>query len=253
MRFYLGTHKPNWLAQTDAPLFVSARRLREMKRLPRAIGPWALDSGGFTELNLHGTWTLSPADYVTVVRRYRDEIGQLAWAAPQDWMCEPLVREKTGLSVKQHQDLTIENLLHLRALAPDLPIVPVLQGWAPDDYMRHVEAYEDAGVFLNREQLVGLGSVCRRSHLGVAETIVRRLHGAGIRLHGFGLKITAGERMRDAIVSCDSLAWSITARREAPLPGCPHKSCANCMKYALLWRERYLAKMAAPQQMALLA
>jgi hypothetical protein len=52
VRFWLGTHMPNWLDETATPLFVSHRRLAKRRRLPRARGPWALDSGGFTELNL---------------------------------------------------------------------------------------------------------------------------------------------------------------------------------------------------------
>lgn len=46
--FYLGTHMANWLGQTDVPLFVSHMRLRDRKTYPRALGPWALDSGAFT-------------------------------------------------------------------------------------------------------------------------------------------------------------------------------------------------------------
>ena len=57
--FYLGTHHPSWLRKTDVPLFVSRRRLAGLKTLPRARGPWALDSGGFQELILHGEWTVS--------------------------------------------------------------------------------------------------------------------------------------------------------------------------------------------------
>ncbi len=34
--------------------------------------------------------------------RYRDEIGCLLWAAPQDWMCEPWITAKTGLTVAEH-------------------------------------------------------------------------------------------------------------------------------------------------------
>lgn len=81
--FLLGTHQPGWLARTAVPLFVSARRLRVSKTLPRAVAPWALDSGGFTELQQYGRWTVTPADYVARVRRYRDEIGNLTCAAPQ--------------------------------------------------------------------------------------------------------------------------------------------------------------------------
>ncbi len=82
--FYLGTHHPGWLRTTHIPLFVSDRRLRGYKTLPRASGPWALDSGGFTELSSYGTWDHGPTprQYAARVRRYRDEIGHLAWAAP---------------------------------------------------------------------------------------------------------------------------------------------------------------------------
>lgn len=84
---YLGTHKACWLARTTVPLFLSRRTLAPMKKLPRATCPWALDSGGFTELSMRGSWDALPAaEYVALVRRFRDEIGSLAWAAPQDWM-----------------------------------------------------------------------------------------------------------------------------------------------------------------------
>src|SRR5699024_2689834 len=137
-------------------------RLRKRRRLPVAVTDWALDSGGFTELNLHGRWETTPHDYAAAVRRYRDEIGKIQWAAPQDWMCEPAVLARTGLTVADHQRRTLDNLLTLRTTAPDLPWVPVLQGWAPEDYRRHVDAYTAAGINLTREPVVGLGSVCRR-------------------------------------------------------------------------------------------
>ena len=56
-----------------------------------------------------------------MVRRYADEIGNLAWAAAQNWMCEPWIVEETGLSVAEHQRRTIENYLELRTKAPELP------------------------------------------------------------------------------------------------------------------------------------
>ena len=52
------------------------------------------------------------------------------WAAPQDWMCEPAIIAKTGLAVVEHQRRTVTNFLELQALAPDLPFIPVLHGWA---------------------------------------------------------------------------------------------------------------------------
>jgi hypothetical protein len=74
--------------------------------------------GAFSELAAYGRWTLMPEEYVSAVRRYRDEIGHLSWAAPQDWMCELTMLTRTGLSVQQHQRRTVENFLRLRSLAP---------------------------------------------------------------------------------------------------------------------------------------
>lgn len=69
IRFWLGTHEPAWLNRTCVPLFISRRRLERRKRLPRATCPWALDSGGFTELSMHGRWTLDAKRYVELVRK----------------------------------------------------------------------------------------------------------------------------------------------------------------------------------------
>ena len=73
--FYVGSPEPAWLERTNAPLFVSHHRLVSRRSLPRAARRWALDSGGFTEISKHGRWTITPAEYIAAVRRYRDEIG----------------------------------------------------------------------------------------------------------------------------------------------------------------------------------
>lgn len=248
-RFYLGTHKPEWLERTWVPLFISHRRLRERVRLPRAWAPWALDSGGFTELSLHGQWETTPAAYVVAVRRYAAEVGNLAWAAPQDWMCEPFMLDKTGLTVADHQERTVANYLELRTLAPELPFVPVLQGWALADYHHCVELYDRAGVDLRAAPVVGLGSVCRRQATGEIEDIAHALAALGLRLHGFGVKTSGLTRYAEHLVSADSMAWSYDARRGARALGHEHlhKSCANCMVYAREWRERLLRRLRAVQ------
>lgn len=63
MRFWLGVHDMGWMRQTAVPLFVSARRLRDYRTLHRATCPWALDSGGFSELSMYGAWQTSPRQY----------------------------------------------------------------------------------------------------------------------------------------------------------------------------------------------
>ncbi|HWH01145.1 MAG TPA: hypothetical protein VNV66_17945 [Pilimelia sp.] len=248
VRFFLGTHQPGWLASAPVPLFISDRRLRAYRRLPRAAGVWALDSGGFTELAAHGCWDHgpTPAQYATRVRRYRDEIGRLVWAAPQDWMCEPWIVAKTGLSVPEHQRRTVDNFAQLRDLAPDLPFVPVVQGWTPADYLRCVDLYTAAGVDLASFPVVGVGSVCRRQSTTDAGAILTALHGAGVtRLHGFGFKTLGLRRFAHLLVSADSMAWSVAARRRPPLPGCTrHINCANCPRYAYRWHRTVITEPA---------
>lgn len=246
-RFWLGTHHPHWLATAGVPLFVSYRRLAGRRTLPRAVAPWALDSGGFTELSMYGAWTVPPREYAAAVRRYRDEIGRLGWAAPQDWMCEPWITARTGLSVAEHQVRTVGNFLDLKAIDGSLPIIPVLQGWTLADYERCASLYELAGVALGAEPVVGLGSVCRRQATREAAAIVTAMASYGFRLHGFGFKLGGLGECGHALASADSLAWSYTARRRPPIDGHGHLNCANCIVFALTWRERVVSMLATPR------
>lgn len=241
MNFYLGTHEPSWLRRAGVPLFVSRRRLARLKRLPRAVAPWALDSGGFSELKLFGRWQTTEAEYIDAVARYVDEVGLLEWAAPMDWMVEPVMLERTGLTVQEHQARTVENFLRLRDTG--LPFVPVLQGWTIADYLGCVELYRDAGVDLTAEERVGLGSVCRRQKLPEIAATVRELFDCGLRLHGFGVKKVGLKRVAYALASADSMSWSYRARNMEPRPGCTHASCANCLRWALEWRDEVLEDM----------
>lgn len=243
MRFWLGTHLPNWLEQTDVRLFISHRRLAQRKRLPVARGPWALDSGGYTELNLHGHWITTEDDYAEAVDRYQAEVGQLAWAAPQDWMCEPAVLEKTGLGVREHQDRTVANYLALRGRGP---FVPVLQGQALEDYAVCADLYAQAGVDLWAEPIIGLGTVCRRQRAPEIAHIVSELASTGLRLHGFGMKSAGLARVSHLLESADSMAWSTQGRmewthRQRQLCAGGHRGgCANCQPWALAWRDRVI-------------
>jgi hypothetical protein len=104
-RFYLGTHRPYWLWRHPTnPYFVSDVTLRAYKNIKQTTVPWALDSGGFTEVMREGKWITDPDQYAARVQRYSDEITHLEWAAPQDWMCGQAPLKATGLSVLTHQE-----------------------------------------------------------------------------------------------------------------------------------------------------
>ncbi len=272
MRFYLGVHHPSWLSDArleGVPLFVSRNRLVGRKRLPVAVTDFALDSGGFTELQRHGRWVCPVDEYAGFVLHLKRTYGaRLAWVAPQDWMCEPIVISGgraaggvqfagTGLTVEEHQRRTVANFVELRARLGDL-VVPVLQGWRLTDYWRCEEMYRDADVDLAAEPLVAVGSVCRRQNTDEAAKIMATLASGGLRLHGFGFKKQGILRCSGDLASADSMAWSFAGRkrpnvehahivrsREPGAFGTPGAAddCAGCVDYALEWHADLLAEI----------
>jgi hypothetical protein len=152
---------------------------------------------------------------------------------------------KTGLSIDEHQRRTVDNFLELLSLAPELPIIPVLQGWEITDYYRCRKMYAAAGVDLVTASRVGLGSVCRRQHTQAVALMVRDMAEDGIRLHGLGIKKEGLALCAGSLMSSDSLAWSFGARmRGIRLPGCAHRTCANCSRYAMQWRDELISSFA---------
>ncbi|MGV9383497.1 deazapurine DNA modification protein DpdA family protein [Nonomuraea sp. NPDC003707] len=253
LHFYLGSHRANWIttAPDDVSLFLSHRVLREYKTLPK-LPEWpagrhiAIDSGAFTELNLYHQFVTPPDEYIRALVRYDDEITDLDWAAPQDWMCEPWMLAKTGLTIREHQRRTVENFLLLTELwdkygtHPECPVMPVIQGWTVDDYLACVALYEENGVRLAEDYpIVGVGSVCRRQGSQEIGDIFRTLAGLDLPLHGFGVKLAGIRKYGRYLVTADSMAWSYAGRRTPTQCGSTtHKSEANCQAFALQWRDR---------------
>lgn len=255
MQYWIGTSHPNWLWDYNLNLMVSARSLEKYKSFHRANQPWFRDGGGFTELQIHGSWINVPIKmFVEKAQLHYDEIGNIAHMAPQDWMCEPIIMNGgrvgklvfagTKLSIYQHQINTVVNFIELNMMKPDLPWIPVLQGWELDDYLVCEQMYYDFGIDLKSYDLVGVGTVCRRQGTIEAANILRRLKADGLKLHAFGLKGTGIPNVAPFLDSSDSMAWSYDAYRNPPLPECEaearmtgkgHRHCTNCHLYATKW------------------
>lgn len=222
VRFYPGLHQP-----ADAHRFeracISIRRLWRRKK-PLGCKFVMVDSGAFRELELHGEYQHSVDVYADELHRlYTSGVVNIEVAVAQDYMCEPFMLAKTGLTIADHQRLTIERYDALvKALADrfdgacPFPVLPVLQGYSPADYVRHVVDY---GSRLAHGMWVGVGSVCKRN--GAPEQIAAVLKAiANIRpdllLHGFGVKVTAlmNEIVRRLLTTADSMAWSFAARKQ---------------------------------------
>jgi hypothetical protein len=157
------------------------------------------------------------------------------FAAPMDWMCERSSLDATGKTVQEHQELTVENFLLLRKEL-GRRVIPVLQGDTMDSYHRCVEMYDNAGVQLQLEDRVGLGSVCRRQSTNEIVNLCSEL--GELPLHGFGVKTKGLQQLPPGTFrSVDSLSWSFAARYGEPLPGCTHRACSSCFLYASKWRD----------------
>ena len=278
---YFNTHMIHWLWDPQYlerlrghALFVAIPRLlRRVSDFPKALHPYFIDSGGFSELQKYGRWRSTATEYVALIRRIVGQLGPelCRGVAPQDCMCEDLViyggagarglrfagtREMRGLqpgdpeqdrttAVRIHQRLTVENYVELVSLAPEIPFIPVLQGQTLEDYEYCDQLYREAGVRLVDAPVVGLGSVCRRQATSEIEEIVSHFYAKGYRLHGFGVKTLGLERYAHKLASADSLAWSDDARRskKGALPGHTHKNCASCIDWAIDWHGKRMAEI----------
>jgi hypothetical protein len=213
MKFYVGLHQPSDAKRIDRS-FISVNRLAT-RRKPLGAREWILDSGAFTTLALHGRYLAPAGDYADLVRRFASP--SLIAAVSQDYMCEPFMLAKTGLSKAEHQRLTIERYDHLCACdLGGVYLMPVLQGYEPEDYAAHVRQY---GSRLKRGAYVGVGSVCKRNRAwtSVMDVLVAiKAERPDLRLHGFGLKTTSliEPNVSNLLHSADSMAWSFAARRE---------------------------------------
>lgn len=241
MIFFPGLHQPS-----DGRHFrfacISINRLwRRKKRLPRKVLV-LIDSGAFTVLDRFGFYPDSHSVKAYALRLWQLHtlgIVTILAAVAQDYMCEDRIRTKTGLSVEEHQRLTIERYDALiaelkRLFGGQIPfhVMPVLQGQTAADYVSHLAMYGDR---IKSGMWVGVGSVCKRQgDPATIEVILRAIKAArpDLLLHGFGVKLTAllYGAIRRLLATADSMAWSFSARKQG--------RNANDWREALRFRRR---------------
>lgn len=211
MRFFTGLHQPSDAKHFDAA-FVSVNRIRNRKSI-FVVGDWIMDSGAFTEISTHGEYRHEVSEYACQIVRWKNN-GNLLAAISQDYMCEPFILAKTGMTVEEHQQKTIARYDELLRYETGVYIMPVLQGFAPSDYVRHIRMY---GWRLTQGAWVGVGSICKRnSNIAAIEQVLLAIHHCrpDLKLHGFGLKSTAlsSGLVQELLWTADSMAWSYAAR-----------------------------------------
>ena len=175
-----------------------------------------LDSGAFTRIT-SGIGHLDPYVYAAEIDRWSGN-GDLAAAVTQDWMCEPFVLQITGMTIADHQRLTIKRFDVLKSLIKsDTYLMPVLQGYEPADYVRHLIEYGDR---IKQGDWVGVGSICKRNaNANSISSVLMAIKSErpDIRLHGFGIKRTAllSSMVWDLLYSADSQAHGLAAGKSS--------------------------------------
>lgn len=218
MRFYFTIHPGDMIAErlidgSSVMLVASAhwddtRQRFRIRRPPSNVSSIAIDSGGFTAARRWGKYPWSFKQYVDFIRASsRDRI--LDFCACMDYACERDVNLGIMATNQERIDATIANDIALRALAPDLPWLSVLQG----------NTFEERAYDLERRRIlgipptgyVGLGSVCGRPPVESRQVVkfyIDRL--PGVQYHGFGFHSQAldDDEVANAVKSWDSYAWN---------------------------------------------
>jgi hypothetical protein len=219
MLFYTGLHQPSDAGRVERGMISALRlRTRRMRLKCPQDWPWMLDSGAFSILATHGAYPHPEAVYASLIGRWR-HIGNLQAAVSQDYMCEAPMLARTGLTIRDHQRLTIQrydNLMACVQLMRGAYLMPVLQGYSPEDYVHHLGDY---GERIAPGAWIGVGSLCKRNGSAAQiEDVLLAIKSTrpDLKLHGFGIKTQslASALVEDLLHSADSMAWSFAARYE---------------------------------------
>lgn len=165
-----------------------------------------VDSGGFQAT---AAWDMSypypPADLFA----WADGIGADYVAAP-DFACEPELHES---SVEHRVERTVEE--HAFAVHQydnddyDFELVPVLQGYEPEQYDYCIDRFEQEGLI---RDYMAIGTVCKRDSVDdinrVVSVVERRLPDVDLHMFGMTLNAWKDRRLWGRFRSADTAAWN---------------------------------------------
>jgi len=205
----------------------SSQRGKFIRRNPPEHTRFFLDSGGFSLLNRYGDFPFSREEYLGLIWHYEPD-----YAATMDYPCEPDINRKIYLgsgeaskALRTNEErikATVDNAVWLleREVPAPTTIVPVIQGYTAEEYIRCIDMYERRGVFEVADYF-GIGSMCRRWRTDdIAKLVVKLVNYVWsthphVKFHMFGLKLSAlrHKAIYDRTHSVDSAAWSLNPKR----------------------------------------
>jgi hypothetical protein len=175
--------------------------------IPPNTDKFFIDSGGYQFINKYGEYPFSPQEYV----EYVDKLSPDMFAV-MDHPCEKQVLDKHNVTVKEQIHRTIDNHINILELEPKTKLIPVIQGWKPEDYIYCIDVMKEHDLL---SDYVAVGSLCTRKKIvtPVLKNILPNLP-KGTKIHGFGLKISnlKDKFVFDSLYSSDSMAWLFVHR-----------------------------------------
>jgi hypothetical protein len=172
------------------------------------IAGLAIDSGGFTAARKWGRYPWTHQQYIDWIRAESRDVP-LDWCAVMDYACERDVDRGIYATNRDRIKATIRNDRALRALAPDLPWLSVLQGNTLEESALDLALRRRIGLLF---PYMGIGSICRR--VGSEAAAVLAWYGPRLpatRYHAFGLDIRTFDARDAAYFLCaswDSYSWT---------------------------------------------
>lgn len=183
------------------------QKWRRGKKFKSTFGLKWLDCGGFTMLNRFEDYPFSIVNYANLIARLRPH-----YYATMDYPCEPEISRSLGLmSNAERIKATVNNAVELAEWESHLPgqMVPVIQGYAIDEYLECLHLHKEAGTV---RDYMAVGSMCRRISNKELGNLIPSLYYAAqkvgcTKLHYFGLKLSPAVQVyADMIWSRDSAA-----------------------------------------------
>jgi len=187
--------------------------------IPNSTERLFLDSGGYSFFIKWGKYPFSVEEYVSFANQIQDEYP-LTEVAIMDYACEPDINRTNLKTNKERIDSTIQNALSCIDYEPNLPWVPIVQGYTLQEYRYCLDQYKEVGLYDDDFHLWAIGSLCARKKVGgIRKIVVDLSREINYPIHTFGMTITA---LKDPqiffnIHSSDSGAWSFNAKSHQKL------------------------------------
>jgi len=193
--------------------------------IPESTKRLFLDSGGYSFFTRWGKYPFSIEEYVIFAQSIQDEYP-LTEVAIMDFPCEPNTNRSILKSNKERIDNTVQNALSCIDYDPNLPWVPVIQGYTLNEYLYCLDLYKDAKMYHDDFHLWAIGTLCARKKLdGIRSMVVNITDKINAPVHTFGMnyRFLKDPQIFFSIYSSDSGAWSYNGRA--------HEKLGDLIKY----------------------